>query len=151
MDETLKSGSRLDRGDGSTGRAGSGVSRERSIVEIFKDMIENIQEIVRCEIRLVKADLKLEARRRWPPVRLVLIGAIVGLYGAGYLLSSAVYALALIMPPWAASACVGVVLAIVAGAMINAGLGHWRQLSPEPLNVNKTIKEDVAWSKHQGR
>ena len=151
MDETLRSDSRLDRGDGSMGRAGSGVPRERSIVDIFKDMIDNIQEIVRCEIRLVRADLKQEAGRRWPPVRLLLIGAVVGLYSAGHLLSSAVYALALIMPPWAASACVGVVLAIVAGAMINAGLGHWRQLSPEPLNVNKTIKEDVAWSKHQGR
>ena len=109
MDETLKSGSRLDRGDGSTGRAGSGVSRERSIVEIFKDMIENIQEIVRCEIRLVKADVNREAGRRLPPVRLILIGAVLGLYGFGYLLSGLVYALALIMPPWAASASVGVV------------------------------------------
>jgi hypothetical protein len=130
-------------------RAGSGVSRDRSIIDIFKDMIENIQEIVRCEIRLAKADVKLEAGRRWPPIRLLLAGAVVGLFGVGYLLSSAVYALALIMPPWAASAFVGVVLAIVAGAMINAGLGHWRQLSPEPGNVNGTTKEDVAWSKHQ--
>lgn len=55
-------------------------------------MVSNIQQIVRCEIRLVKVDIKQEAGRYLPSVRLVSAGAAFGLLGLGFLLLSAVYA-----------------------------------------------------------
>ena len=133
------------------------VSRERSIGDIFKDMVTNIQEIVRCEIRLVKADITQEAGRYkqaagqyLPSVRLVSAGAAVGLFGAGFLLLSAVYALALVMPVWAAAALTGLVLSITSAVMINTGLGHWRKL-PSVLEINETIKESKTWSNHPAK
>ena len=133
------------------GRMFDSLKSKRSIADIFKDMVSNIQEIVRCEIRLVKADVKQEAMRYLPFVRLVSAGASFGLFGVGFLLLSAVYALALVMPIWAAAALIGLVLSIASVVMINAGLGHWRQLSSVQKVTNEAIKEQTAWSNHPAR
>lgn len=149
MEEHINSSSWPGRADGSTGGVGPRVAGERSIGEILKGMVDNIGEIVRCEIRLAKADTQQFALTRWPSVRLVMVGAACALFGTGYLLSSVVYALAILIPLWAASACVGLVLAMVATAMINAGLGHWRRLSVAAQNPKVSSKEEEAWSKQQ--
>jgi hypothetical protein len=57
--------------------------RERSMSEVLKDIVGTVQKIVRGEARLAKAEVRVEAARAWKPVRLLLIGAIVGLLAAG--------------------------------------------------------------------
>ncbi len=151
MFESFKSSNRGDPIDGP-------VSRERSIGDIFKDMVSNIQEIVRCEIRLVKADIKqeagrylVEALRYLPHARLLLAGTAVGVFGVGFLLLSAVYGLALVMPIWAAAALIGFVLSIASTVMINTGLGHWRKLYSVKTEIKETIKENTTWSNHPAK
>lgn len=121
-------------------------------------MVSNIQEIVRCEIRLVKADIKqdaeryqLEALRYLPHARLLLAGTAVGAFGVGFLLLSAVYGLALVMPIWAAAALIGLVLSIASTVMINTGLGHWRKLYSVKTEIKETIKENTTWSNHPAK
>jgi len=113
----------------SIGRIATGATasaKERSVVEIIKDVAGHIQEIVRCEIRLAGTDLKEEATRGLAAAKLLIAGAVIGILGLAYLLLSAVWALALVWPPWAAALAVGGVVSIVAAILLATGAGKWK-------------------------
>ena len=125
-------------------------SRERSVVEILTDMVGNIQEIVRGEVRLAKTEIEDEAGIRWSSVRVLLVGAAIGLLSVACLLSAAVCALAMVMPAWAAAASVGLVMALVSGGLLAAGIRRW-ELHPVHQRGLEKGKGDVAWLKQQAR
>src|ERR1700704_4143079 len=99
-----------------------GTMRDRSMAEVLKDIIGNVQEIIRGEVRLAKTEAKAEAAKAVTSARLIIAGGILALYAAGYVLLAVVHALALAIPAWAAAACVGIVLAVVASIVISTGL-----------------------------
>ena len=123
--------------------------RERSMADVLKDIIGNVQEIVRGEVRLAKTEAKAEAAKALTSARLILVGATVGLFAVGYVLLAVVYALALAMPAWAAAASVGIVLAVVASLTISAGMNKWKSVHPVPEKTVETIKENLQWMKNQ--
>jgi len=102
---------------------GANASRDRSMSEVLKDIVETIQKMVRGEVRLAKAEVREEAAKAWKPVRLVVGGAILGLLAAIFLLHGVVYALTLAIPAWAAAGSVGLTLAIAAGIIVSHGAG----------------------------
>src|SRR5438477_13210654 len=91
-----------------------GVWRDRSMAVILKDIIGNIQEIVRGEVRLAKQEVKTEAAKAWNSARMLMVGSILALFAAGYVLLGIVYALALAIPAWAAAGGVGIALRLAA-------------------------------------
>jgi uncharacterized membrane protein YqjE len=123
--------------------------RERSAGDILKDIIANAQEIIRSEIRLAKTEMREEAGKAWGAARMLLAGALLGLYALGFVLLSAVRALSLAVSPWLAALLVGVALAIVTAVLISAGLARWRQFSPKPDKTIETVKENVEWVRNQ--
>src|ERR1700676_5265263 len=107
MNESVKTGTRAED---------FGRSRDRSMDEILKDIIGNVQEIVRGEVRLAKQEGRAGATKSWNSARMLIVGWILALFGMGYVLLAIVYALALAIPAWAAAGCVGIVVAIAAAA-----------------------------------
>ena len=142
MNESVKTGTRPED---------LGISRDRSMAEILKDIIGNVQKIVRGEVRLAKQEVKAEAVKAWNSARMLMVGWILALFAAGYVLLGIVYALALAIPAWAAAGAVGIVLAIAAAASISAGLNRWKLVHPAPEKTIETIKENVQWMKNQAR
>ena len=121
------------------------------MAEVLKDIIGNVQEIVRGEVRLAKTEAKAEAAKAVTSTRLLVIGAIVGLFATGYILLAIVYALALAMPAWAAASCVGIVLAIAASFMISGGLTKWSSVHPALDKTRENVKDNVQWMKNQAK
>jgi uncharacterized membrane protein YqjE len=142
MNESVKTG---------TGAENLGISRDRSMTEILKDIIGNVQEIVRGEVRLAKQEARTEAAKAWNSARMLIVGGILALFALGYVLLGIVYALALAIPAWAAAGCVGIVVAIAAAASISAGRNRWKLVHPAPEKTIETIKENVQWMKNQAR
>jgi Protein of unknown function (DUF1469). len=142
MDETAKQ---------SGGKFGDYVypRRERSTADLLKDIVANIQEIIRSEVRLATAEVKEETGKVFTASRLLLIGAVMGMYAAGFLLLAGVYALATLMSWWLAALLVGVALALIAGMMVMAGRGRLRNVSPKPEKTMHSVKENVEWMKTQ--
>ena len=125
------------------------MSSERSISDVLTDIVRNIQDIVRSEIRLAKT----EVAEDWQKVRaggvLLGIGAVLGAYGAFFVLLCVVNVLSQVMPSWAAALVVGVVLAVLAVVLISSGSAKLRRArNPAPRTV-ATLKENVQWAKHQ--
>ena len=127
---------------------------DRSITEVFQNIIGNVQDIVRSEVRLVKTDVKIEVReeaaRVKAPAVLVAAGSAAALFSTLFLLLAAVYALELVLPNWAAALIVGATLAVVASFVLSAGVKRFQQLYAAPKNtVEITTKENVEWAKQR--
>jgi uncharacterized membrane protein YqjE len=118
-------------------------ARERSMSEVLKDIIDTVQKIVRGEVRLAKAEVRDEAAKAWKSGRRLLIGSVVGLFAAAFLLLGIVYALTLAIPAWAAAGSVGLVLAIAAGIAISQGANQMKQAYKAPERIVETIKESL--------
>lgn len=121
---------------------------ERSFSEVWQDILRNVQEIVRSEVRLVKAELREEAAGAKQMTILAGAGAATAMIAAVFLLLSAVYALSLVMPSWAAALLVGASLALVAWALLSSGLKRFRDLYGAGATT-KLRKEQIEWTKQQ--
>jgi uncharacterized membrane protein len=123
----------------------------RSSGEIIQDLLENVQEILRSEVRLAKAEITQEAKKAARSVAISAGGAILAIFALGLVLWAAVYALSLVLPMWAAALIIGVLVGIIAGAMIAAGRTRMKQVNPKPETTIRSVKENVEWVKNQTR
>jgi len=121
----------------------------RSVPEVLQDIVGNIQEIIRSEFRLAKAEVKQEASKVAPPFRMIVVGAAIGFYALGFLLFTAVMGLATMMATWLAALIVGAVLVIVALALITTASKRLKQVNAVPERTIETMKENVQWAKNQ--
>ena len=69
----------------------------RSIPEILHDVLANIQDIVRAEVHLAKAELGEELTRARSAGLLLGAGAVAAIFSALFLLLACVYALGRVM------------------------------------------------------
>ena len=120
---------------------------DRSLTEVFQNIIGNVQDIVRSEVRLAKTELREEAVRAKSSAILLSAGAAAALFAIFFLLLTIVYALALVMPGWGAALIVGATLAIVASLTFNVGVKRFKLLYATPKNTVEITKEKVEWTK----
>ena len=124
---------------------------ERSVSEVFQDIVRNVQEIVRSEVRLAKTEIREEAVKAQSSGLLIAVGSLTAGFSILFLLLTIVYALSLVMPNWAAALLVGAALAIAAAATISGGIKRFKQIHPTPERTVKTLKEDLEWAKQQSK
>lgn len=120
---------------------------DRSVSAVLQDILRNFQEIVRSEVRLAKAEVREEATKAKSAGLLIGIGTLSGIFAALFLLLMIVYALATVIPNWAASLIVAVALAIVAGIMLSAGRNRLKQIRPTLEDTKQSLKENLEWAK----
>ena len=120
---------------------------DRSLSDVLQDIIRNVQEIVRSEVRLAKTEIREEAAKAKSSALLLGAGGVAAIFATLFLLLVIVYALALVMPGWAAALIVGAALAVVASVMLMAGIKRFKQIHPIPARTVETIKENVEWAK----
>lgn len=123
----------------------------RSVSDVLQDIFGNLQDIVRSEVRLAKAELKTEASQTAKAGRPLMAGLVLSFYAGGLLLLAMVYGLSLVLPPWMAALSVGVVVSLIAAISIGIGRGRLRVVNPKPERTVESMKENVQWLKDQTR
>jgi uncharacterized membrane protein YqjE len=118
----------------------------RSIPEILQDVLTNIQEIVRAEVRLAKAELGEELNRARSGGLLIGVGAVAAIFSALFLLLACVYALGLVMPSWAAALVVAAAVGVAAAVTLGLGLKRLKTIQAAPKTA-ASLKENVRWAK----
>ena len=121
----------------------------RPVTEVLQDIIGNVQEIVRSEVRLAKAEFREEAVKAKSSGSLLGAGVMSGFYAGGFLLLGVVYALALVLPMWEASLIVGALLGITAAILLSLGRKQIRQIHSKPERTIESVKENLQWAKQQ--
>jgi uncharacterized membrane protein YqjE len=121
--------------------------RERPVTEVLRDIVTNVQEMVRSEVRLARVEMSQEVSKTARAGALLAAGAVLGAVGGVFLLVFVAQLLGLVMPAWAATLIVGLVVAIVGFALITTGKNRLRIPTPEKTIEN--VKENVEWMKNQ--
>jgi len=124
-------------------------TEERSVTQILQDIFTNVQEIIRSEMRLARTEIGEETNKALRAVAVLGAGLILGMYAVGFLLLSAAYALAAVLPDWLGPLIVGLIVAAIATALIVIGRGRIKTVSPVPQKTISSVKEDAQWVKDQ--
>jgi uncharacterized membrane protein YqjE len=147
-------GGRVDRGISQSGRQAVEEKPElstedRSVKQILQDILTNMQEIVRNEVRLARTEISEEMSKALRAFAFLGSGLFLGIYALGFLLLSAVYALAAVLPDWLAPLLVGLLVAVVAAVLIMVGRNRLAAVRAKPEKTIQSVKEDVQWVKDQ--
>jgi uncharacterized membrane protein YqjE len=120
-----------------------------SIGSIISGLLKDLQDMVRGEIALARAEVKEDVSVVGKSVASLAMVAIFGLTGFIFLMLGATYLLNIYMRMWIAATLVAVVLLLVAAML---GMSGKKKLSAANLKPQQTIdsmKENQEWAKQQ--
>jgi hypothetical protein len=117
--------------------------RERSLADVLQDIIANVQDIVRSELRLASVEIRQELVKAARAGKVAAAGGVLALFALAFLLLAAVYALSLVLPPWLAALTVAVVLAITGLILISAGTKRLKLVHLKPEKTVASIRETL--------
>jgi Flp pilus assembly protein TadB len=121
-------------------------SYDQSIADLIRTAVRDVQDLVRSEIALAKAELREEGRRLGVGVGLIAGAAVAGVLMLAFLMSTLAWGLAAAFawPVWIGFAVATGVLLLVAVVMALAGrrrLAAGRHLP----KTTDTMKETAQW------
>ena len=123
---------------------------ERPVTQVLQDIAGNLQEIVRSELRLARAEIKHEAGAAAKAAIAVVCGALLAIYALGFLLLALVYGLALLLASWwIAALIVGAGLTVFALIALGIGGARLRAARRPAERTVRTVRENLTWDKHQ--
>lgn len=123
----------------------------RSMSSLLADILENIEQIVRAEVRLVKVEVREELAHLRLAIVLLAAGGVVLALAFGLVLLAGVYALTTVWPPWAAALAVAVVAAAAGGLLASLGSKRLQGLRLTPPRSAAVLREHIEWAKQQVR
>ncbi len=126
-------------------------AEDRPISQILQDILSNVQEIVRSEVRLTRTEIGEEISKATRAGVFMATGGILAAYAVGFFLWSATFALREILPVWLAPLLVGLAVAIFAAVFIVVGRNRMKLVNTKPEKTIASVKEDVQWVKDQTR
>ena len=124
---------------------------ERTVTSLLKDIVGNVQQIIRAEVRLAKAEVTEELTKARRGVVLLVIGTLFGVMALALLLLGAVYLLSHFVQPWVAAVLVGVGAGVIGGGLIAVGVQQLKLVTLPPPRTVTSVQENIQWAKAQTR
>jgi len=123
------------------------VNGERSVADVLQDVLRNLQEIVRSEVRLARVEIRDETRRAVSSGMWIAAGVVGALSAWMFLLWTVAYLLATRISMWAATLVVAVVMACVGSVLLVGGIRRVKRIQPIPERTVESVKENLEWMK----
>lgn len=120
---------------------------DRSIGAVLSDIVGDLQQIVRGEVRLAKAELREEMAKAKRGAVLLVAGGLILVAGFGCLLLAAIYGLATVWPPWAAALAVGGGTALLGAVVALTGKKQISAVELPPQKTAASVRENLQWAK----
>jgi len=124
---------------------------DRSIATLLSDIVGDLQQIIRAEVRLAKVEVREELAKARQGAALLMTAGIVLVLALGVALLAAVYALALVWPAWAAALVVALVVAAGGGLLAMTGVRRLKDVNVAPPKTVATVRENIQWAKTRTR
>lgn len=113
---------------------------------------EQIPELVRSELRLAQAELAQKGKRAGLGIGMFSLAGLLAFFAAATLVATAIVALDLVLPLWAACLIVAAVLLVAALGAALGGRNEIHQATPVAPEVTiANVKEDVSALKGEAR
>ena len=131
-------------------RAGIGIdSGQRPVSEILRDVVHDVQDLFRSEVRLAKAEVSEQVDRAKSAGGKFGAAAITGLFAGMCLIAACVALLALALPVWAAALIMAAILGGVAAYLYSRARAGMRRFHAIPEETVETLRDDVRWLKQR--
>lgn len=122
-----------------------GGRKPRSLIQLVRDLPTLVTELVQREIDLVKAEVIGKLKALGVGAGLLAGAVILVLFFIGFLLTAAVFALALVMPPWLAALVMAAFLLIVAVVLGLIGYRIIKRTGPPlPTESIASLRQDLS-------
>jgi Flp pilus assembly protein TadB len=123
----------------------AGGTGEEPVSELVQRASQQLTELVRGELALAQAEMKQKGKRYGKGGGLVGGAGVVGFLMLQALVATAIAALAVVVPVWAAALIVAAVLGVVAAVLALRGKKQVDKAgSPTPEQTIENVKADVA-------
>ena len=135
--------------------------RQRSTLELVKDLTHQASALVHQEVELVKIEVREnvelaksemteKAKTAGAGVALLTAAGVAGLMALGALTAFLILALDGVMPAWAGAVCVAAIWAIAGAVLALYGRRKIDEMGTAvPSRTIEAVKEDVEWLAHQ--
>ena len=120
---------------------------DRSIGTVLSDIVSDLQQIVRAEVRLAKTEVREEVAKAKRGATFMVAGLVALVLSVGLLLLALVYALAIVWPPWAAALAVAVGVGLVGAALTMSGKTQISHVDLPPQKTVSSVRENLQWAK----
>jgi len=118
---------------------------DASTGQLISRLTEQISTLVRNEARLAQVEVTQKAKRLGVGAGLFGGAGLVAFFGLGTLITTAILALALVLPAWLAALIVTVVLFAVAGVLALIGKKDVAKATPPlPTEAIAGVQADIA-------
>ncbi len=123
-----------------------------SIAALISQVTEESSRLVRTELKLAQVEMTAKAKTAGVGIGAFGVAGVLALFGIGCLIVTAIFALALVLPTWAAALIVGVLVLAVAGVAALIGKKKVGEATPPmPTSAVENVKADVAEIKESAR
>jgi uncharacterized membrane protein YqjE len=127
-------------------------STDEPVSELVQRASQQLTELVRGELRLAQAEMKEKGKRYGKGGGLLGGAGVVGFLMLQALVATAIAALAVPLPVWAAALIVTAVLGVIAAVMAMSGKKQVDQAAPPtPEQTVESVKADVAEIKESAK
>lgn len=117
---------------------------ERSVGELVKTASEQLSELVRQEMRLAQAEMAAKGKRFTVGGAMLGGAGVFGFVALQAAAGTAIAALALVLPVWAAALIVAGLLGLVAGQLALSGRAQLRRAAPpRPERTLAEVRADI--------
>ncbi len=113
--------------------------------ELIGGIVRDARDMAQNYFELAKLDVKHQITLAKRSLIAASIGGAITLVGVIVLALAAGYALALVLPLWAAMGIVGAALALLGVIALGVGAAIAKNIEPVPHEVIEDAKEDAQW------
>ena len=127
-------------------------AEEPTVAELVHNLSEQTSQLIRDELRLAQAELVDKGKHTGMGLGLFSGAGLLAFFGAACLITTAILALALVLPGWLAALIVAVLLFAAAGVAALLGKKEVaRGTPPKPERAMDNVKRDVQAVKHPAK
>lgn len=123
------------------------VKDERPLGELFSDLSQEIQRLVRDEMTLFKQEMSHKLSRVGKDVAFLAVGGAVLYAGLLTVIAAVVFLLGTAIPMWVSALIVGAVVLGSGYYLVRKGLTELKQTDFAPRETISTLKGDKEWLK----
>jgi len=123
---------------------------ERSVTSLVSGIVNDAQTLMQQQLALFREEIREDLRKTKEAATAIAAGVAVAGLALGplvFMLVALLHELAL-WSWWASAATVGVVFAIIGGALIAVGVQRFRSFNPLPDQSVEALKENLQWIKN---
>lgn len=122
---------------------------DRSLGNLFSELARSTSTLVRQEVALAKAELTQKAAQVGRNAGMIGVGGIVANAGLLAIVAALILVLGQFISLWLATLIVGLVVAGIGYALMQAGLSALKRANLAPQETITTLKENIEWVKDQ--